>query len=154
MGGNSLFKAKKLGLFKTRSLSEAGKISALIKPRDYSNIRLLRPALVNYRSDCSFKFNLADYPSEFDFTLIEQFGWYRAKNRGDNPNGISRDHLVSVKYGFDNNIDPKIISHPANCQLIRHNENVSKGIKCKISLEQLLEKINYWNNKYSTLVKA
>lgn len=110
--------------------------------------RKSRPALTNYRSDCSFKFNLANYPNEFDFTLVEQFGWYRAKNRGNNLNGISRDHIVSVKYGFDNKIDPKIISHPANCQLIRHNENVSKGVKCKISFPQLLEKIELWNKKY------
>lgn len=110
--------------------------------------RNIRPAFANYRLDCSFKFNLADYPEEFDFKLVEQFGWYQAKNRGNNLNGISRDHIVSVKYGFDNKIDPNVISHPANCQLIRHNENVSKGIKCKISVPQLLEKIEEWNNKY------
>jgi hypothetical protein len=63
-----------------------------------------RPALINYRKDCAFKFNLADYPDEFDFKLIEQYGWYSAKNRGNNLTGVSRDHLVSIRYGFDNNV--------------------------------------------------
>ena len=102
-----------------------------------------------YRKQCSFNFNLKDFPDEFNFSLIEEFGWYKAKNRGNNLNGISRDHIVSVKYGFENNIDPKIISHPANCQLLRHNDNVSKNSKCDLSLEELLLKIEQWNAKYS-----
>jgi hypothetical protein len=108
-----------------------------------------RSALTNYRTDCAFKFNLADYPDEFDFTLIESYGWYKAKNKGDNLNGVSRDHMISVKYGFENGIDPKIISHPANCRLIRHNDNVSKGKKNYISLEELHKRIEEWNLKYN-----
>jgi hypothetical protein len=116
----------------------------------YKPNRTNRPALINYRADCSFKFSLNDFPDEFDFSLIEQFGWYRAKNRGDNLTGISRDHMISVKYGFDNNIDPKIISHPANCQLVRHNENSSKCSKCSITIEELYKRIDEWNNKYGS----
>ena len=107
-----------------------------------------KSSLSYYRKQCGFKFNLKDYPDEFDFSLIEQFGWYKAKNRGDNLNGVSRDHIISVKFGFDNNIDPKIISHPANCNLLRHSENVSKGKKCDLSIEGLLNKIEIWNHKY------
>jgi len=107
-----------------------------------------RPALKNYRHDCSFKFNLADYPDEFDFTLVEQYGWYKAKNRGDNLTGISRDHLVSIRYGFDNNIPAEHLAHPANCTLLRHGENVSKGTKNSITYEQLLERIREWNTRY------
>lgn len=108
--------------------------------------RKSRSDLANYRADCSFKFSLNDYPDKFDFDLIEQFGWYKAKNHGDNPNGISRDHMISIRYGFDNNIDPNIMSHPANCKLVRHNENVSKGKNSSITLEELLERIEQWNN--------
>lgn len=111
--------------------------------------RLKRTALGNYRRDCNFKFNLKDYPNEFNFKLVEKYGWYKAKNRGNNLNGVSRDHIISVRYGFDNNIDPKIISHPANCQLLRHNDNVSKCSKCNLTLEQLLIKIEKWNKKYN-----
>ena len=90
-----------------------------------------------------------DYPDEFDFELIEQYGWYKAKNRGNNLNGVSRDHMYSVKEGFLNKVDPKILAHPANCRLIRHNDNVSKGSKSTITLEQLLERIRIWNKKYN-----
>ena len=38
----------------------------------------------SYRKLTNFKFNLSDYPDEFDFSLVEQYGWYKAKNRGDN----------------------------------------------------------------------
>lgn len=104
--------------------------------------------LKNYRSKASFIFNLSDYPEEFDFTLVEKYGWYKASNRGNNPNGVSRDHMVSVKFGYENKIDPSIISHPANCKLMRHNDNVSKYTDCQITIEELLERIKKWDEKY------
>lgn len=107
-----------------------------------------RSEFVNYRSDCAFRFNVYDYPEEFDLSLIETYGWYKAANRGNNLNGVSRDHVVSVKYGFDNNIDPSIIAHPANCQLMPHTENIKKFTDCHISVEELLERIDKWNKKY------
>lgn len=107
-----------------------------------------KAGLKYYRVQCGFNFNLKDYPEEFDFALIEQFGWYKAKNHGDNLNGVSRDHMVSVKYGHENGIDPAILAHPANCRLVRHNDNISKGYKNFITLEELLNRINIWNIKY------
>ena len=107
---------------------------------------------VKYRSKCEFTFSLNDYPDKFDFTLIEIHGWYKAKNRGNIPNGVNRDHMYSVKEGYDNNIEPYIISHPANCQLLLHRDNVKKNIKCCITLDELLERIEKWNNKYCLLV--
>lgn len=101
-----------------------------------------------YRQRCSFDFSLNDYPEEFDFNLIENYGWYKAKNHGDNLNGVSRDHKVSVRYGFENKIPPEIIKHPANCTLLIHNENVSKGKDCSITIEELYAEIEVWNKKY------
>ena len=103
----------------------------------------------SYRRKCKFNFSLNDFPDEFNFQLIEEHGWYKPKNRGDNVNGITRDHMYSVKRGFDEGIDPKIISHPANCKLMLHRKNISKGSNCSITLIELLEKIEYWNEKYS-----
>jgi hypothetical protein len=80
--------------------------------------------------------------------MIEKYGWYSAKNKGDNPNGVSRDHIISVRWAFDNGVEPKWISHPANCQLLRHNDNVSKGKKKSISLQELINKIEEWDKKY------
>lgn len=94
-----------------------------------------------YRLDCAFKFNVFDYPNYYDLTLIEKFGWYSAANRGNNLSGVSRDHMYSVKDGFRNNVDPSIISHPANCCLMLHKDNNEKKTKSSITLEELIEKI-------------
>jgi len=104
----------------------------------------------NYRADCSFKFNLKDYAEEFDFSIIEKYGWYKPKNRGNNLDGVSRDHIISVKYGFDNKISPSIISHPANCQIMKHTENISKYTKNNLTIEELIQKIEIWNKKYNS----
>lgn len=105
-----------------------------------------------YKNECIFNFNLSDYKKEFDFSLIEQYGWYKAKNHGNNLNGISRDHMFSIKEGFLQKISPYIIKHPANCQLMRHNDNISKYSKCSITLEDLKNRIKEWDKKYGGLV--
>ena len=110
--------------------------------------RAQRPALINYRADCAFAFNLKDYPEEFDFSLVEQHGWYSAANRGNNLTGVSRDHMVSIRYGFDNTISAAHIGHPANCRLLTHSANVSKGTKNHITYEELLHRIAAWDQKY------
>lgn len=107
-----------------------------------------RSLLENYRQDCAFKFSVKNYPEEFELSLIETHGWYKAKNKGNNLTGVSRDHIISVRYGFDNNVDPAIISHPANCRLLQHNDNVSKGIRSDMTLDELKEKIRRWDQKY------
>ena len=86
--------------------------------------------------------------------LIREFGWYKAKNNGDNPFGVSRDHMVSIKYGFDNEIDPKIISHPANCELILQRDNSRKNSKNSLTLEELIIRIDNWNSKYGHVART
>lgn len=108
-----------------------------------------RNSLSYYRTICSFNFSVYDYPEEFDLKLLNDHKWYKASNRGNNLYGVSRDHLVSVKYGYDNGIDPKIISHPANCQLLLHSDNVKKGSKNSIELTELLNRIEEWEKRYS-----
>lgn len=116
---------------------------AIFGPLDY------KQSLMTYRKACAFKFNLADYSEEFDFELIKKHGWYSPKNKKNNLGGVSRDHIISVKFGHENNIDPGIISHPANCQLLVHNENVSKYSDCYMTVNELKQKILKWNKKYS-----
>jgi len=128
------------------SKSCSSKVSASNR---YEKLRHTKTELQNYRRDCEFRFNLKDFPDEFDFGLIEEYGWYKASNRGDNQNGISRDHMVSVRYGFDNNIPPEHISHPANCQLLPHQINIKKNKGCSITYEHLLERIKEWDLKYN-----
>lgn len=100
---------------------------------------------LNYRNDCKFLFNVWHHPDKFDLELIRKHGWYKAKNRGDNLNGVSRDHMISVMYGWENGVDPKIISHPANCKLMIHTENISKNKKCSLLLEELIKRIEEWD---------
>lgn len=101
-----------------------------------------------YKLDCNFKFNLSDHPDEFDFSLIREHGWYSPSNKNNNLGGVSRDHMLSVREGFELGIDVKVISHPANCKLMIHNQNISKNKKSSITLEELMERINLFNNKY------
>jgi len=101
-----------------------------------------------YKVDSNFKFSLNEYPNEFDFTLVERYGWYSPTNKNNNLNGVSRDHMFSVREGFEKGIDPKIISHPANCRLMIHNDNISKNKKSVITIEELLERIKKFEEKY------
>ena len=50
------------------------------------------------------------------------------------------DHIYSRKAGFENNVDPKIIAHPANLRIITANHNRLKSYNCDITLAELLIK--------------
>lgn len=115
-----------------------------------NSIEIQRTAWEKYKLDCQFKFNVYDYPDWFDLTLIEEHDWYKAKNRGDNLNGISRDHKISIKDGFDNHIDPVFISHPANCELKQHRDNQKKRTNSSLTLEELKEEITKFNSRYNS----
>ncbi len=105
---------------------------------------------LQYKHACKFNFNIWDFPHHFDTDLIRKHGWYKASNRGNNLNGVSRDHKISIKYGWENNILPEIMSHPANCKLMRHRDNFAKKAKCSISLEDLKKDIYNWDNDLSS----
>lgn len=112
-----------------------------------------KTAFQNYHKKCQFKFNVYNYRNWFDLALIEKYDWYKAKNRGDNLDGISRDHRLSVKEGFLNSIDPKLISHPANCELKKHRENQSKHSKSSITLSQLINEIEKFESLYGPMAE-
>lgn len=57
------------------------------------------------------------------------------------------DHKVSIKYGFDNNIDPEIIGHIENLEMIPWELNRSKDINNSISLHDLQEFIENYHRK-------
>lgn len=117
----------------------------------------LKSEYQKYFTKCRFKFGLSSYPEWFHDAneLILKYGWYASASKThpgiSNPNGVSRDHKISVNYGFINNIDPSIIAHPANCQIMQHSLNSSKKTSCSITLEQLLLDIEKFNNTYHIL---
>lgn len=106
-----------------------------------------------YSYQCRFTFNIAKYPEWFDYAsdLIKEYGWYSAANRGNNLSGCSRDHLYSVTDGFKNNIDPKIISHPANCKILPHRQNQNKHKHSSITFNELLDRIKLFEQQYLEL---
>ncbi len=115
----------------------------------YGNIR-------HYRSLARFTFNVYDYPNEFELYLIDKHGWfspngYKCRNKNVNLTGISRDHMFAISDGFKLGVDPRILSHPANCKLMIHNGPNGNNAKkySSITFEELLQRISNWDKKYS-----
>lgn len=101
-----------------------------------------------YRLLCDFDFNINEYKNEFDLELVKKFGWYSPSNKGNNLNGISKDHMFSVNDGFKYGISYKLIKHPANCKLMIHLDNNKKNINSSITLLELCDKIKKFEIKY------
>lgn len=90
----------------------------------------------NGRAKYWFCFNVFHYPDLFDLSLITDIGFRDNKH---NPNGITRDHKISVNEAIRNNYDPYYIKHPLNCELMRFDENNKKKTKCSITYEELIK---------------
>jgi len=90
-----------------------------------------------------FKFNVLT--TEQEKSLLNTKSVY---NNRTNKQGCVRDHLLSRRYGFENNIPSWIISHPANCEIVQHSENLSRASRKEgdnlITLEQLLIRISFY----------
>lgn len=116
------------------------------------------PRMISSKDDyyraCKFSFSLKTYPEYFadDIELIKTFGMYstpgRMKDGISNPDGVSRDHMYSITDGWLNEIDPKIISHPANCKVMSHKSNSKKNMKSSITLSELKLRIDKFNKMY------
>lgn len=94
-----------------------------------------------YQNRCAFTFKWKDLPKIKGSHLLSIYGMY---NPITNLDGVCRDHRISKKYGFDNNISAEIISHPANCEFLFNSDNCSKGKQCSLKLEELIELIANW----------
>jgi len=100
---------------------------------------------LTYRHACKFTFDIRKYPDEFEIDLLVEYGMFNPKT---NPKGVSKDHMLSVNYGKEHRIDPKILSHPANCKLMLQGDNTRKNKSNTITYEDLLYRIDQWNKKY------
>ena len=92
----------------------------------------------NYIYRCRFRFD-AYKKQVLGYKLMEKYRF------GNKDNEIQKDHMVSILYGWNNNIDPRVISHPANCCILFAKNNREKNGKCSITLDQLYERISKWN---------
>lgn len=95
-----------------------------------------------YFSRTSFKHGFKPNNEE-EIKLLKEYGVF---NSISNTKGCVRDHLLSRRYGFENNIPTWVISHPANCEIVLHSENVRRSSTNDnlITLEELLERIENW----------
>lgn len=107
----------------------------------------------HYKMLCQFSFSIEEYSDWFTGAnkLINEYGWYSPYNKKNNLTGCSRDHLYSISDGYKNKIDPKIISHPANCNIVTHPENQKKHKKSSITLDELMERIELFDEKYKKM---
>ena len=95
-----------------------------------------------YCMKCAFNFS----SNLYQYVLgKKEYKWY---NSTENKEGISRDHRISVNYGWNNKINPNLISHPANCELMLMTDNNIKRTKCSITVDELKEAIKEWDMKY------
>lgn len=105
---------------------------------------------IAYRRRCSFNLDKLKHPTLFNDELIQLYGWYSPSNRGNNLTGLSWDHLYRINDGYQNNVDPKIMSHPANAELVPHSVNRSRT-KSMITYDELLSRINLWEQGFFDL---
>lgn len=105
------------------------------------------------RNRFKFTFNVFHYPDLFDINLLTKVGFYAPKGKSGkwNPNGLSRDHKVSVNEALQNNYDPFYITHPLNCELMPHKQNNTKKSKSSISYAELVKIVNDYEN---TMLRA
>lgn len=136
-------KVKKQKLKKYRTCIDCGRIDETTG-RFQSNQCMYCNDSLTYRESCKFTFNVKDYPAEFDLSLLS-VGMFNPKF---NKQGVSKDHMLSISYGKQNKIDPRIMSHPANCRLMLQTENKAKQHHSSLTLAELLERILQWNQKY------
>lgn len=75
------------------------------------------------------------------YSLLVKFGFY---NKKTNPNGVVKDHRLSIKYGIDHKIDPAILGHLANCEFLLYKDNIQKSSNSSITYHELLADIEKW----------
>ena len=99
-----------------------------------------------YYKKCKFKFDPYSIPEIPGYNLLLSFGFFHATK---NPNGVCRDHIISISYGWRYKIDPTLISHPANCQFISNTDNILKGSSSSMTIDELILRIN--SNSYTRI---
>lgn len=107
------------------------------------------------KSGYKFTFNVFHYPDLFDIDLLKSIGWFSPGGKAGkwNPNGLSRDHKVSVNDAVANGYDPYYITHPLNCELMPHVKNNKKKTKSSITYEELRHLVDDYDRN-NTLCSA
>lgn len=91
-----------------------------------------------------FTFNVYHYPDLFDLNQLKQLGWYAPGGKSGkwNPNGLARDHKISINTAVLNDYDPYYITHPLNCELMTQIDNNKKKTKSSITYHELKQLVD------------
>ncbi len=110
-----------------------------------SELCKINSGIKTYRRACKFTISKSEYPHLFNMNLLNEHGWYRASNhpKGYNPNGATWDHLFRVEDGFKLGVDPAVMAHPANAEMISWKDNFARKTS-SITYAELLERIAHW----------
>lgn len=100
-----------------------------VKPEDLTEWKIYRYNAINIANK-----NYKDY---YNFINIDEVP------RGRNLYHL--DHIMSIKWGFENNINPELISHPSNLRMITEFENISKSDRCDLTEQEFYDNIEMFN---------
>ena len=100
----------------------------------------------NSRNMFTFNFNPFHHPHIIDVGLYKKYGkWMPPNKKAPNPNGVSRDHKISVYSAIMNGYDPYYIKHPINCKLMKHQDNNYKNTSDSIGYGMLIKMANLYD---------
>ena len=99
-----------------------------------------------YYKESNWKKRMFDIiDDEEQIKLLKENGVFNSKN---NSKGMVRDHMYSRMSGFENGVFPEILRHPCNCQIILHSNNIKKGKKNMLTLDELFDRIINYNKEW------
>ena len=93
-----------------------------------------------YWQECQFKFDPYTESQIKGYDLLLKHG-LNGKTK------LHRDHMLSIHYGWVNNISSDIISHPANCEILFDIDNMRKNSNSSITVEDLIARIKNWDSE-------
>ena len=133
-----------------------GRISALENPRVTANLYFF---CSSWCKKVSGLFNRPPDSLQDDDEFIKyrrevwRYTYYSVKENKSKIKNIEKrskkfhlDHKFSIAEGYRHDIDPMIIAHWKNLEILSEFDNISKHDKCSITLEELLNEIKILND--------
>jgi hypothetical protein len=121
-----------------RSVEENNKIiNKYIKTRTANGNMTPRDMLSEYKKYHKLVWTITRKQELSSLPNIEK----RSSDYANNEECYHLDHKYSIAQGFIDNVDAKIIGHIKNLEMIHFRKNMSKNMKCSISLEELQQLI-------------